>query len=346
MPPDDDRATSVPSALTATAAVEHAVLHHAAVQAMRAPSIHNTQPWRFVVTRDALEVHADRRYQLTVLDPRARQLTISCGCAVLNARVAVTAAGYEPDVTRWPDPHRPDLVARIALGPPARPVRSTLADLEPALGERRTNRRAFADEPLPTAVVGHLAELARAEGATTLTHVTKPQDHALVVRLSTLAEQVEQADPACRAEIMAWTSDDPRRADGVLTASIPYRGPGVGSEGWPPIRRFDQRGAGWLPSDTGSPAVGSLLVLASDGDERDAWLHTGEALERVWLELTRLGFWVSPLTQATELRSTRDELRDHLRLPGFPQLLLRAGRAPDVPATRRRPAAEQLREET
>jgi hypothetical protein len=55
--------------------------------------VHNTQPWRFVLEDGALQVHADPARQLQVLDPTRRQLLISCGCAVFNARVSLAASG-------------------------------------------------------------------------------------------------------------------------------------------------------------------------------------------------------------------------------------------------------------
>ena len=82
--------------------------------ATRAPSVHNTQPWRFVVRDGGLDIMADWSRRLTVLDPRGRQLLMSCGCAVLNARVAMAAAGHGVIVERFGDPTRPDLIARIA----------------------------------------------------------------------------------------------------------------------------------------------------------------------------------------------------------------------------------------
>ena len=71
------------------------VLRRAAERAVLAPSVHNTQPWTFVLRRDSLEIHADPSRQLTVLDPRGRQLMISLGCALFHARVAIAASGHD-----------------------------------------------------------------------------------------------------------------------------------------------------------------------------------------------------------------------------------------------------------
>ena len=68
-----------------------------------APSKHNTQPWRFVLRGDTLEVWADPIRLLTMTDPHRREVTISCGAAVETACVAARAHGHEPDVTPQPD---------------------------------------------------------------------------------------------------------------------------------------------------------------------------------------------------------------------------------------------------
>ena len=87
-----------------TAATTNVVtaLRRAAVRATYAPSVHNTQPWRLQLTGDRLNVYADRSRQLPVLDPSSRQLLISCGCAVMNARVSLAGAGAGVDVRRNP----------------------------------------------------------------------------------------------------------------------------------------------------------------------------------------------------------------------------------------------------
>ncbi|MCW2527307.1 MAG: hypothetical protein JWM76_2167, partial [Pseudonocardiales bacterium] len=72
-----------------------AALHRAAARATLAPSIHNTQPWRFVVRAGQLDVYADRSTAVPIIDPAGRQLAISCGAAIFGARVSLAASNIE-----------------------------------------------------------------------------------------------------------------------------------------------------------------------------------------------------------------------------------------------------------
>lgn len=324
------------------------VLRRAAERAVLAPSVHNTQPWTFVLRHDSLEIHADPSRQLTVLDPRGRQLMISIGCALFHARVAIAASGHDAIVERFPESRQPRLVARVSVG---RRLWLPIAALDPMIDRRRTNRRAFADESLPERLIDDLAAAVRTEGAL-LFPITRAEHRLATARLSQLADSIEHKDPDYLAELRAWTTDDPRRRDGVQAASVPYLGSG-GSEGSEsgrkpgpddqlPVRAFDQRGMGWLPSTSRSGVDQTLLLLCCDLDEPSGWLRTGEALEHVWLELTRHGYWASPLTQVVEVAETQRELRAELGLDANPEILLRVGRAPETVQTRRRDPAEVI----
>ena len=315
-------------------------LRRAAVRATLAPSIHNTQPWRFVLSADALEIHADPSRQLRVLDPRGRQMTISCGCALFNARASIAAAGYDPPVERLPDPMQPDLLARVLVGEPRRdwvPVGA----LDDEAERRHTNRRRFSDEPVPPVAVAALVAAADAEGAV-LFPVEREAHRQSTARLSQLADEIENADPAYRAELRAWTTDDVRRRDGVPAAAVPHTDAGSGDE--IPIRDFDTRGMGWLPTETQSSLRQCLLLLGSAVDDPVAWLRSGEALERVLLELTRRGYVASPFTQVIEVARTNALLRQELALTMYPHILLRVGRAPATTPTRRRRLVDMIAE--
>src|SRR3978361_204080 len=93
-----------------------AVLRRAAVRATRAPSVHNTQPWRFHTSLGDWQRFPPASRQLQALDPTGRQLVISCGCALMNARLSIAAQGLAADVERFPEPGQPEVFARIRGG--------------------------------------------------------------------------------------------------------------------------------------------------------------------------------------------------------------------------------------
>jgi hypothetical protein len=320
-------------------------LHDAIGRALLAPSVHNTQPWRFVLYPDRMEILADRSRQLAVLDPTGRQLHLSVGCALLNARVSLAAQGRTVNVRRLPDGDRPDLVARIELDGEGHgdPVDSALAALDPVVGLRQTNRRRFADDRVPDDLVAILVSVAKAEGAQLLP-VVSPDDRRALARLSQKADAEQITNPAYRAEIRAWTTDDPARRDGVRAAVVPHVDGTAGDE--VPIRDFDTQGSGWLPAETRSSASQCLLLLGTYSDNPEAWIRAGEALERVWLEITRAGYVASLFTQVIEVGALRVQLRDELRLGMHPHVVLRVGRAPVTAASMRRHIDELVEDRT
>ncbi len=315
-------------------------LRRAAVKATLAPSVHNTQPWRFSVSGEQVEVVADWDRQLRVLDPTGRQLVISCGCALFNARVAVAGAGFHDEVDRHRDPERPSVLARVRVGA-AGAADPALTALEPFLEMRQTNRRRFVSDDVPQDVVDALVAAAAAEGARLIPVLTEEHRYT-VARLSQLADKEQYGDPAYRAELRAWTTSDPQRRDGVPAMAVPHVD-GTSQDDIP-IRDFDTHGNGWLPPETRSSMHQTLFLLGTESDDTGSWLRAGEALERVLLEVTRHEFAASPLTQIVENSFTREQLRAELGLDVFPHVLLRVGKAPLTPSTRRRRLVEVVLE--
>jgi hypothetical protein len=290
------------------------VVRRAAVAATKAPSVHNTQPWRFTLAADTLEVHADWTRRLRVLDPRGRQMLISCGCALFNARVSMAAAGYVATVERFSDPARPTLVARLTPRKP--PVDLVpIGRLHPWIDARHSNRGAFTGEVISDADVAVLVNAVHEEGVVLLP-ITKAEHRAATVRLTELANGLEEEDPAYRAELKAWTAVDAGRLDGVPGRSTVLDG------------RANDR----------------LLLLGTRHDTQSAWLSAGEALEHVLLELTRRGFAASPVANVIEVAATNAPLRAELELTIYPQVLLRVGRAPSTGTSRRRRLTDMFKE--
>lgn len=329
-------------------------LRRAAVQATLAASVHNSQPWRFVLGDDSLEIHADFRRQLPVVDPAGRQLMISCGCALLNARVSLAAHGYRPWVQRLPDPTRPDLVARLLLtmdggsceasgveeDPYPHEEVSSLAALDGAVALRRTGRRPFAADRVPEELLEALERTAASEAAV-LSIVRARDDSMTLATLRRRAQHQQSADPAYRAELRAWTSED-WDTDGDAS------GPSLGSVTAPGARPettepdVETSGEGRSDGSGGS----RWLLLGTTADTAAAWIRAGEGLERLLLEVTSQGFSAMTLTQVLEIPAIREELRRELRLPVHPHLLLHIGRAAPTPAPRRRRLVDMLSDST
>jgi hypothetical protein len=219
---------------------------------------------------------------------------------------------------------------------PARPD-GELAGLARVIRRRKTNRRRFAPDPVPDDVLEHLAELA-AQEETRLVPVRIGDHRALVARLTQQADRTQAADPAYRAELRRWTTRTKGEGDGVPASAVPRADGRQQDE--VPIRNFDTSGAGALPAETGSGADQTLVLLATATDDPRAWLRSGEALERLLLELTRLGWVASPVTQAIEVPVTRTQLRSALTWEAHPQMLLRIGRAAPTTTTPRRRRAD------
>jgi hypothetical protein len=327
------------SAMTPVAEQVHSqAARRAAVRATLAPSVHNTQPWRFVRRGNVLELHADWSRKLSVLDPTGRQLVLSCGCALFNARVAIASAGHNTQVDRLPDPYRSAFLARLTVSDETDEPDGVGA-LDAVIELRQTNRRRFAEGPVPEELVDTLIECARVEGAN-LVPVVRPEHRTAVASLSQQADRSQNADPAYRAELRSWTTEDPQRRDGVRALSVPHVDGGAHDD--VPIRDFDTHGVGYLPVETQSSMNQCLLLLGTMEDRPESWLRAGEALERVLLEIARHGYAASPLTQVIENAATRAMLRNDLGLTMYPHVLLRVGRAAITPGSRRRRLADVL----
>lgn len=308
-----------------------ALLRRAVARASLAPSIHNTQPWHFVIRSDALELRADHDRQLRALDPTGRQLVISCGSALFNARVAL-AADLAVQVDRLPDVQQPDLLARlIVMG--KSPAWTPLVRLDPMIERRHTNRRDFFEENVPPEVIYELTTAAEQEDAA-LVQLVEPEQKVTAARLSQEAEAMQNDDPGYRAELEAWTTTDLHRTDGVPVYAIPHTD--ARSEPEALVRNFDMAGKGWLPRLQQSSLNHCLMVLGTAESSRLAWLRAGEALERILLEATRFDYVVSIASQVAEVPSTRERLRKELGLDFHPLLLMRIGQAAPTPASKRR----------
>ncbi|MEJ8278168.1 Acg family FMN-binding oxidoreductase [Pseudonocardia spirodelae] len=315
-------------------------LHDAVEWALRAPSLHNSQPWRWRIGADGVALYADPLRRLPETDPDRRDLVISCGAALHHLQVALAAAGAAVRVDRFPDPEDEQLLATVRPVPGAADARA--AALWPALGRRRTDRRRYATDPVPASTWTALGEAARERGAT-LVPVTGPARRAALDDVLARAADQQRRRPGYLAELMSWTHRLAGARDGIPATARPARPAPRGAD---PNRAFPQ---GRLAAAGAGAAAGDgavLAVLCTPGDTGPDRLRAGEATSAVLLTAVAAGLATAPLSQALELPSTRSLLaRDVLHVDSRPQLVVRLGFPVDdreLPRTPRRPLAAVL----
>ncbi len=179
-------------------------LAEAAATAGHAPSVHNTQPWRWRVLPDALELRSVADRQLAASDPEGRLLAVSCGAALHHARVALAAEGWHAVVQRLPDPDDSDLLARLTdLQPHQRPTRTPCAWCSACRCGTPTGGRSATSRCRP--------QRSRTSPGRSAPEGCRLQilDRDQVLELAAAAghaDAVEAEDPELRAELAYWTS--------------------------------------------------------------------------------------------------------------------------------------------
>ena len=176
-------------------------LDTALTAACRAPSLHNSQPWRFRVGPDVIELWADPERVLAAADPEGREQRMACGAALLTLRLALRGFGVLPTVTVLPDRARPDLIAEVRRGGERPPSPEELRLLA-AVPRRHTNRRPFADAPVTAGELTALQRAALDEGAW-LHVVDDPTERVQVAELAVAAAQGPARRPGVRRRAQA-----------------------------------------------------------------------------------------------------------------------------------------------
>ena len=302
--------------------------------AILAPSSHNSQPWRFCIAGDQMEIYADRTRALAVIDHADRELVISCGAALFTLCLCLRNLGVEPAIKRQPEGRDADPLARVRiLG-----KRATTTDervLFGAITKRRTTRAAFEARDLSDQLQRALAAAVENEGAW-LWRIQTQQQRIALADLIAEADREQWSDPRVRRELAAWMHPN-RSASGD---GMPGHTVGLSdlvSVVAPVVMRTFDLGGGRAAHDR-EIALGSPLmaVIGTEADNSKDWLVAGEALMHLLLRATAEGVRVSYLNQPIELAHLRARLREMLVSELYPQLCLRLGFGPVVRPTPRR----------
>lgn len=305
---------------------KRSLIHYATLAA----NGHNTQPWKFAIRGNAIEIHPDYSRELKVVDPQHRELWISLGCALENLLIAARATGYAAEVT-YPD--STDII-RVDLTSDT-PQPNPLFD---AIPERQNTRSEYDGQPIPASELDRILSLPIEPGVS-LRFVTAANE------LETLVEYVNQgnlrqyADAAFVDELIEWLRFNKRDALAVMDGLYSV------CSGNPEVPDWLGRMfvAGTKPGQQADVDAKKLrsssaaVVIASETEDKSTWVRTGQVYERLALQTTALGIKSAFLNQPIEVSELRPQFQSALGLgTSLPQLLMRFGYANALPRSLRR----------
>ncbi len=314
--------------------------------AVLAPSHYNSQPWYFRVNEDVLEVLADRRRALPVVDPHDREMMIACAAAVYNARIAGRYLGMDPVVEPLSDPRQADLVARIKIGAPVgKPAPHNSEDklLYNAIKKRHMNWHPFDEKPVPDDLIKTIVKAANSDHAW-LQVIRDFTARHQIAELVAQADREQFADKSFRRELASWLhSSRSHSADGLPGSE---HGSGTIASLIAPfvVTNLNVGGATARRDHSYAEIAPALLILGTQHDEPMDWFHAGMAMQHVLLHLTAAGLSASFLNPPIQVEHLRPSVAKVAGWPGSsPQILLRIGHGKAVATTPRRGIAEVVR---
>lgn len=320
-------------------AVATEVIERAVELACRAPSLHNSQPWRWVATNTTVDLFIDAHRVVRSTDSSGRQALISCGAVLDHFRTAMAAEGWNTRFDEFPDPNMPEHLASIDLAPLDH-VRRVWRDRADAIPRRRTDRLPFhpprnwetVEPTLRSWFTDALAEI------DVLADDLRPR----LVEASWLTASMRRYDDFYHHELQWWTAPT-RESEGIPSTALVSQSERdrVGVDRSFPPRWYGERRIAIAQDEA------KILVLSTPEDARVDAFHSGQVLSAVLLACTVAGLATCPLTHITEIEASREIIRDLIGRKAMPQVLIRVGTAPDIddvppPLTPRRPLSEVL----
>lgn len=320
--------------------VDTGILRDAVRLACRAPSLHNSQPWRWVADDSALSLFLDPDRAPVATDTTGREALMSCGAVLDHFRVAMAAVGYTTHVERFPNPNNLLHLASMSFSP-LEFVTDAHRRRADAILLRHTDRLPFAAPPHWETVGAEIAHLVDPDHLR-LDVVPDPMRPELA-EASMLTESLRLYDSSYHAELLWWTGSYPV-SEGIPHSSLVSAAESdrvdIARTSFPVSHHRDRRPE--VPEDR------SKVVVLSTYDETPASvLRCGELLSAVLLEATLAGLATCPLTHITEMAASREVVATLVGLDAqtiTPQVLVRIGLAPSLedvpPPTPRRPVDE------
>ena len=300
--------------------------------ASKAPSGHNTQPWKFHITDSTITVLPNLDVALPVVDRNNRELFISLGCAVENLCIAASYFGYTTHIIECS-------IEAIILELTKNAL--TIEDsLFHQIEKRQTNRNIYNGNKISDGILQQLQSIPKENGIQFyFTEINTPFANTITQYIMK-GNEIQMADIAFKNELLSWMRFNKKQVEAT------HNGLSYLVFGNPPLPRILARPIVSLflkpnaqnKSDRKKIDSSShFVVCATQRDTIEEWINLGRTLQRFLLKVTEIGISYAFLNQPCEVAALAFDLREKLPVnKEHPTLIMRIGYAKQIPYSPRK----------
>lgn len=309
--------------------------------AARAPSGHNSQPWKFKVTEDEIEVYPDYDYKLPVVDPSHRELYISLGCVSENICVAAPSFGYVANRSICTDTG-----GEYSIKVELKKVKSVTEDsVVKTIRERQSNRNEYSGEKIEEEEIDQLKSVELEENINIHFYEKYSKEFNTIENYILQGNEIQMNDAKFKDELISWIRFNETHVD-KTNNGLSYKV--MGSPSMPKfigkmiVKSFLTPDKQNKSDKEKIKSSSHFVLLSSKGNTANEWISLGLSLERVLLKLTELGVANAYLNPPCEIESLSNELRSSLQIGNeYPAIIMRIGYGEKTSYSPRR-SAEQV----
>ena len=297
-----------------------------------APSSHNSQPWRFVISDKTIEIWGDERRALPASDPNHRQLFISVGCAIRNICLVADLYGLRYSIERFPDPREMFFAARLRFEDMT-PMIDSLPEkhLAFAIVDRHNNRDAYdVVEKIPADFVAEVNRVTAPDVDIRFVESSRDMESVAII----VADATEAAfdDRNFTGELSHWIKPSLKK----YRVGMPGYNLGIP---WPisflmpiALRGVNMKKVQRTMAEKMLSAAPIFMVVSTATDTPKDWIAAGEAFEHIWLMAEQRGVRIGVLAAPVQVGEFYKQMQDALHIGGHPQIFCRLGFTKNIPA--------------
>jgi hypothetical protein len=299
--------------------------------AIKAPSGHNTQPWKFRINENSIEMLPNFTKSLSIVDGNNRELYISLGCALENLCITAQHLGYNYDIVNQ---NEQGIIINLSKT-------STIIenDLFSQIERRQTNRSIYDNQMIPDETIRYLENVIIPPNTHTYFAKIGESFAGSLIQYILRGNEIQMNNNNFKEELILWMrfnkGEVNRMQDGLAYNAM----------GFPAIPRFlgEPIVGGYLKpkkqNESDLQKINSsshLVLLTTENNTVSEWIDLGRTLERILLETTKLNIVNAYLNPPCEIDVLASEMKNTLPINNeYPTIILRIGYAEPMPYSRR-----------